>query len=54
MSSTLPTPAAPSAPGPVSGAKLAEAKSYKQVPFAQDMWRRFRRNRLALAGSIGV
>ncbi|MGE5602463.1 MAG: ABC transporter permease, partial [Nitrososphaerales archaeon] len=29
-------------------------ETYKQVSFARDTWRRFRRNRLAIAGAVGV
>ncbi len=33
---------------------LLDERSYRQVSFARDMWRRFRRNRLAVAGLIVV
>jgi peptide/nickel transport system permease protein len=39
---------------PASAITIAEPESYRQVSFARDMWRRFRRNRLALAGVAAV
>jgi ABC-type dipeptide/oligopeptide/nickel transport system permease subunit len=39
---------------PASGTRLIEQPTYKQVSFAQDTWRRFRRNRRALIGAVGV
>jgi peptide/nickel transport system permease protein len=39
---------------PASGAKFVSQPTYKQVSFAQDTWRRFRRNRRALLGAAGV
>jgi peptide/nickel transport system permease protein len=50
MTSTLGAPA----PTPASGITIAGPATYKQVSFARDMWRRFRRNRLAIAGAVGV
>ena len=42
------------APASASTIRLADQESYRQVSFARDMWRRFRRNRLALVGVVAV
>lgn len=53
MSSAVQPPANPALPR-VQETGLLDRRTYRQVSFARDMWRRFRRNRLAVAGLVVV